>query len=64
MAIVSIPEEKKTLTDAAEVRQHLASIGVCYERWEPAHALRDDAPPEEILAAYAAEVERHGEKKA
>ncbi|MBV8859336.1 MAG: cupin domain-containing protein [Acidobacteria bacterium] len=58
MAIVSIPEEHRTLTDEAEIRRHLADVGVCYERWEPAHALADDAPPEEILAAYAAEVER------
>ena len=58
MAIVSLPDEKKTLTDEAAVRRHLAGIGVCYERWEPAHALADDAPAEEILAAYAPEVER------
>ncbi len=58
MAIVSIPGEQKTLTDEASIRGHLAAIGVRYERWEPAHALREDAPPEEVLAAYGTEVER------
>lgn len=58
MAIVRIHDEDKTLTDEAEIRGHLAGINVTYERWEPSHALADDAPPEEILAAYRAEVER------
>src|SRR5256885_13865721 len=58
MAIVRIPDEHKTLTDEAEVRRHLSSIRVGYERWEPSHAVADDAAPEEILAAYAAEIER------
>lgn len=58
MAIVSIPDEKKTLTDEASIQQHLAAIGVGYERWEPAHAPADDVSPAEVLLAYAAEVER------
>jgi 1,2-dihydroxy-3-keto-5-methylthiopentene dioxygenase len=58
MAIVRVPDENKSLTDEAEVRRHLAGIGVGYERWEPAHAVADDAPPEEILSAYAEEVEK------
>lgn len=58
MAIVRIPDEHKTLTDEAAIRRHLASINIGYERWEPMHAVADDAPPEEILAAYAAEIER------
>lgn len=58
MAIVRIHGEGKTLTDEAEISSHLAGINVSYERWEPSHALADDAPPEEILAAYGVEVER------
>jgi 1,2-dihydroxy-3-keto-5-methylthiopentene dioxygenase len=57
VAIVSIPEEQLTLTDEASIRTHLGGIGVRYERWEPAHTLADDAPPEKVLAVYAAEVE-------
>lgn len=58
MAIVRIHDEDKMLTDEAEIRQHLAGINISYERWEPSHAVADDAPPDEILAAYRAEIER------
>jgi 1,2-dihydroxy-3-keto-5-methylthiopentene dioxygenase len=58
MAIVTLPDEHKTIHDDAAIRRHLASIGIGYERWQPAHAVADDAAPEEILAAYAAEIER------
>lgn len=58
MAIVSLPNEHKTLHDEAAIRHHLAEIGIGYEHWQPTHAVRDDAPAEEILAAYAAEIER------
>src|SRR5687767_14210044 len=58
MAIVKIPAQDKTLMNEADIRGHLESIGIGYERWEPAHAVADDASPEEILAAYAPEIER------
>ncbi len=58
MAIVRIPDERKTLTDEAAMRAHLAGIRIGYERWEPAHVIADDAPPEVVLAAYAEEIER------
>jgi 1,2-dihydroxy-3-keto-5-methylthiopentene dioxygenase len=58
MAIVTLPNEDRTIHDEALVRQHLESIGIGYEHWQPAHAVADDAPPEEILAAYNAEIER------
>ena len=58
MAIVRIPDEGKTLRDEASIRGHLESIGIGYERWEPAREVAHDAPQEEILAAYAEEIER------
>ena len=58
MAIVRIPDEGKTLRDEAAIRAHLEGIGIGYERWEAARELAQDAPHEEILAAYAAEIER------
>jgi len=58
MAIVKIPAEHKTLIHEAEIRSHLESIGIGYERWEPAHAVADEASAEEILAAYSLEIER------
>src|SRR5919199_996746 len=58
MAVVRIPDENKIIRGEAEVRRHLAGIGIDYERWEPAHNVADDAGAEEILAAYAGEIDR------
>src|SRR5919197_1530887 len=58
MAVVRIPDESKIIRDEAEVRRRLAGIGIDYERWEPAHNVSDDAGAEEILAAYAGEIDR------
>lgn len=58
MAIVTIPDENRTLKDAAEVAEYLSSIGINYERWEPSHEIAPNAPPEEVLAAYEAEIEK------
>jgi 1,2-dihydroxy-3-keto-5-methylthiopentene dioxygenase len=58
MATVTIPDEKKTLTLDAEIRDYLADIGIGYERWQPSHELPAGASPAEVLAAYAPEIER------
>lgn len=58
MAVLTIPDKKETLGDVGEVTRYLAGIGIDYERWEPSHEIRPDAPPEEILAAYATEIEK------
>jgi 1,2-dihydroxy-3-keto-5-methylthiopentene dioxygenase len=58
MAIVTIPAEQKTLTNETEIRSHLESIGIGYDRWAPARPVADDASHEEILAAYALGIER------
>lgn len=58
MAVVRIPDENKTLTVFQEVKQHLAGMGIDYERWNASRPVAVDAPAEEILAAYAPEIER------
>ncbi len=58
MAIVRIPDQNRALREPEAVTAHLASIGIKYERWEPAHAVELDAAPEEVLAAYSAEIEK------
>ena len=58
MAIVTIPSEQRTLHDEAAIRDHLASLGILYERWQPSHTVADDASATEILSAYDAEIER------
>jgi 1,2-dihydroxy-3-keto-5-methylthiopentene dioxygenase len=57
MAIVNIPDENRTLRDAEEIAAYLSRLGITYERWDTSRAVADDAPPEAILAAYAAEID-------
>ena len=58
MATVHIPSESKTLTHREEICAYLNGIGITYERWAPAHEVAEGAPPAEVLAAYAPEIER------
>lgn len=58
MAIVRIPDAHRTLTDVSEMTQHLADMGIAYERWEPGQPVAATATAEEILAAYADDIER------
>jgi 1,2-dihydroxy-3-keto-5-methylthiopentene dioxygenase len=57
MAIVRVPSESVALHDREAVASFLARYGIDYEQWIPSHALAADAPPEEILAAYAREID-------
>jgi len=57
MAVVTIVNEDKKLTDAQEITVSLASHGIDYERWTPSHPISDDASPAAILDAYAREIE-------
>lgn len=52
MALVRIPAENRTITDAAELHAFLASRGIDYERTEPSVPLSAGAPADEVLAAY------------
>jgi 1,2-dihydroxy-3-keto-5-methylthiopentene dioxygenase len=58
MAIVTIPEENRTINDPDEVTSYLESIGIGYERWSASRSVASNVPPEEILAAYSTEIER------
>ena len=57
MAIVRIPEQKRTLKTKAAITEYLASINIEYQTWTPAHPTTPDAPQEEILAAYKKEID-------
>jgi 1,2-dihydroxy-3-keto-5-methylthiopentene dioxygenase len=57
MATVTIAEENKTVHTEPEITALLASHGIDYERWNPAHPVADNAPAEEILNAYAREID-------
>jgi 1,2-dihydroxy-3-keto-5-methylthiopentene dioxygenase len=58
MALVRIPDEKRTLFDIEAITRYLAGISVSYERWKPSTPVSDSALPDEILAAYAPEIEK------
>jgi 1,2-dihydroxy-3-keto-5-methylthiopentene dioxygenase len=58
MAILTIPKENRTIKEPSEIADYLATIGVDYEIWEPSTAVAADAPAEDILAAYAPEIEK------
>jgi len=57
MAVVTIVNEDKKLTDTQEITANLASHGIDYERWTPSHPISDDASHAAILDAYAREIE-------
>src|SRR5215475_3717537 len=57
MAVVTICNENKTLTNIDEITKTLATCGIDYERWTPSHPIADDAPTEEVLQAYSEEIE-------
>ncbi|MCI0339412.1 MAG: cupin domain-containing protein [Acidobacteria bacterium] len=58
MAIVNIPDENRTINDPEEITAFLAGIGIDYEQWEPTHPVALNAPAEEILGAYATEIDK------
>jgi 1,2-dihydroxy-3-keto-5-methylthiopentene dioxygenase len=56
--VVRIPTERRTITDKSEAGRYLAGINIDYEVWEPSHPVGPDAPNEEILSAYSAEIDK------
>ncbi len=57
MALVTILNEDKTITERQAIAAYLNPHGIDYEHWTPAHPVAPDAPPEEILRAYAKEID-------
>ena len=58
MAVVLIPDEDRRLTETAEMVEFLAPHGIVYERWPLAERVDPAAPADDILAAYAPEIDR------
>lgn len=57
MARVVIPDEKRTLTDSAEIRAFLKDFDIWYRRFEDSASLPAGASNEKVLAAYQAPVD-------
>jgi 1,2-dihydroxy-3-keto-5-methylthiopentene dioxygenase len=58
MATVRIPVEARSFSDPGAVASYLAGIGIDYERWTPRRNVPAEAPTEQILDAYAAEIDK------
>ena len=58
MATVHIPDENREIKDPAEIRTFLQPWGIVFEQWDVDGRIGTDATNEEILVAYAPEIER------
>jgi 1,2-dihydroxy-3-keto-5-methylthiopentene dioxygenase len=58
MARITIADENRRIDDDQEIRTFLEPFGIWYERWDVAGRIGADASNDEILAAYAPEIER------
>lgn len=58
MARIRIQDAKREIEDVQEIRDFLQPFGIWYEQWEVEGRIGPNATNEEILAAYAPEVNR------
>jgi 1,2-dihydroxy-3-keto-5-methylthiopentene dioxygenase len=58
MARIRIPDQNREITDSREICAFLQPFGIWYEQWEVEGRVGADATSDEILAAYAPEIER------
>ena len=58
MALVRVPAERKVIEGVEAVTAFLAAEGIEHERWTPEHPVAATAPAQEVLDAYAAEIEK------
>lgn len=58
MAILTIPDENKTIRNPEAIRAFLANGGIAFEQWEPSQPVLPDASPADILTAYDGEISR------
>lgn len=58
MASISIPATARRIVDSLDIPAFLGPFGIHYERWPVEERVPPDGSAEEILTAYAAEIER------
>ena len=58
MARIRIQDENREITDSQDICEFLKPFGIWYEQWDVEGRVGPEATNEEILAAYAPEVER------
>ena len=57
-AITIADQDNRRITDVQEMRDFLQPFGICYEKWDVETRIGSEATDEEILTAYAPEIER------
>ncbi len=58
MATIHLPDSDRSIEGAAAINQFLAPFGIRYETWDVEGRIGPEATNEEILAAYAPEIDR------
>ncbi len=58
MAHITIADENRRIDTPEQIAAFLKPFGIQYERWGVERDVSPDAAPEEILAAYAPEIEK------
>ena len=58
MASVYVPDLKQKIDEPQEIADFLAPFGIIYEKWDVGGRIGPEASNEEILEAYAPEIER------
>lgn len=58
MALLTICDQNRTLSNEQEIRDYLAKLGIDYERWPASQRVAPDDSAEKILEAYAGEIEK------
>jgi 1,2-dihydroxy-3-keto-5-methylthiopentene dioxygenase len=58
MAVLRIPDDQRSLHEHDEIHDYLAGIGIDYERWPLVDSVTPDASAEQILRAYAPQVDQ------
>ncbi len=57
MARIRVQDENREITDHQEIIEFLKPFGISYEKWEVERRISPEATNEEILDAYAPEIE-------
>ena len=58
MALLTICDQNRTIKDDEEIGAYLRKLGIDYERWPASERVASDASAEDILEAYAHEIEK------
>jgi 1,2-dihydroxy-3-keto-5-methylthiopentene dioxygenase len=52
MAVLNIPDENKSISDPAAIREYLNERGIWFDQWEASEQLAVDADQDTVLDAY------------